>query len=257
MVQTFIKNLKSTFPFYSKDKKASSLNLSSLVVDVHSHLIPGIDDGAKNMQESLELIKELSNLGYRKLIITPHIMYDTYRNNSKDIIQKLDDLRVNISKNNLKIEIECAAEYYLDEHFIQLLKNKDILTFGSNYLLFETSYIARPYALHEQIFLMKSLGYKPVLAHPERYLYMHNDFKEYKRVKDMGVFFQINLNSLIGYYSSPVKKAVEWLVDNGLVDFAGSDTHKMRHIDFLKKVEISSSFQNLFLKNKLLNETLL
>ncbi len=257
MVQTLITQLKSTLSFYSRGKNEPSLGLSSLVVDIHSHLIPGIDDGAKEMQESLELIKELSNLGYRKLITTPHIMHDAYRNTPADILQRLDDLRTNISKSGLDIEIECAAEYYLDEYFIQLLKKGDILTFGSNYLLFETSFAARPYALHEQIFLMKSLGYQPVLAHPERYAYMHDDFEEYKRIKEMGVLFQINLNSLTGYYTSAVKKAAEWLIENSLVDFAGSDTHKMRHIDFLKNVQTQPTFQKLLSKNTLLNAALL
>lgn len=238
-------------------KKSPGHTLSDVKVDLHSHLIPGIDDGAKSMEESLQLIQALSDLGYKKLITTPHIMYDAYRNSSDIILSGLELLRNEMSARNIDIRIEAAAEYYLDEHFLKLLGANELMTFGSNYVLFETSYVARPYALHEHIYAILSHGYKPVLAHPERYLYLHDSYDEYRKIKEMGVLFQVNLNSLIGYYTNPVKKAAEWIVENGLVDFVGSDTHKMRHVTFLEKAQVHPNFQKIFTMNTLLNESLL
>ncbi|MCK9372297.1 MAG: capsular biosynthesis protein [Sulfuricurvum sp.] len=238
-------------------KKAPERTYSELGVDIHSHLIPGIDDGAKTMEESIELIQALSHLGYKKLITTPHIMYDAYRNSSEIILSGLDLLRKEIAVRNIDIDIEAAAEYYLDEHFLKLLNSNALMTFGSNYVLFETSYVARPYGLHEHIYAILSHGYKPVLAHPERYVYLHESYDEYRKIKDMGVLFQVNINSLIGYYTNPVKKAAEWIVENGLVDFVGSDTHKMRHVHFLEKAQTHPNFQKIFDHNTLLNQSLL
>lgn len=244
------------FDIFFSGKKSPEHTLSDLKVDVHSHLIPGIDDGAKSMEESIDLIQALSNLGYQKLITTPHIMYDAYRNNSEIILSGLELLRKEISVRNIDIRIEAAAEYYLDEHFLKLLDADELMTFGSNYVLFETSYVTRPYGLHEQIYAILSHGYKPVLAHPERYLYLHESYDEYRKIKDMGVLFQVNINSLIGYYTNPVKKAAEWIVENGLVDFVGSDTHKMRHVAFLEKAQVHPNFQKIFKMNTLLNGSL-
>jgi tyrosine-protein phosphatase YwqE len=234
-----------------------SHSLTDLSVDLHSHILPGIDDGSKSMEESLALIRALSAIGYKKLIITPHIMSDTYKNTSEGIRDALHALQTEVQHHNIDITLEAAAEYYLDEHFLDLLEKKEILTFGKNYLLFETSYTVRPYGLYEHIFAITSRGFTPVLAHPERYHYLQNALEEYHALKELGVLFQLNINSLSGYYSNPVKKTAEWLVDRGLIDFAGSDVHKMRHVDFLSKAVTEPYFQKLFEKNILLNKTLL
>ncbi|MGA9046990.1 tyrosine-protein phosphatase [Sulfuricurvum sp.] len=249
-------SLKDLFSPRSAAAPMSKSSFSDLFVDLHSHLIPGIDDGAKTMEESLELIRTLSELGYRKLITTPHIMHDMYRNTPESILSGLEALRIELEKEGIEMAIDAAAEYYLDEHFIHLLGNEKLMTFGENYLLFETSYTIRPYALFEHIYAIASRGYKPVLAHPERYSYLHDSPEDYHAIKKMGVFFQLNINSLGGYYSTPVKKAAEWIVDQGMVDFVGSDTHKMRHLDSLSKAKHAPYFQKLFDKNTLLNPTL-
>lgn len=256
MVQTMAWSLKDIFS-RSAAGSITKATFADLTVDLHSHLIPGIDDGAKTMEESIELIRSLSELGYRKLITTPHIMQDMYRNTPDSILTGLDALRIEVEKNGIDMVIEAAAEYYLDEHFLTLLSGGEkLLTFGDNYLLFETSYTIRPYALFDHIYALSSQGYKPVLAHPERYSYLHDSLEDYHAIKKMGVFFQLNINSLAGYYSTPVKKAAEWIIDQGLVDFVGSDTHKMRHIDSLSKAKHSPHFQKLFEKNRLLNAAL-
>ncbi len=226
-------------------------------LDIHSHLIPGIDDGAKNMEESISLITNLKNLGLKKLIITPHVMSHRYPNNSLTIKAGLRDLKEELVKRKIQIELDVAAEYYLDEYFIKLLEKRDILTFGDNYLLFESAYGIKPQNYESLVFEINVAGYKPVLAHPERFLFMHRDFKIYEVLKEQGVFFQLNLNSLSGYYSKPVQNIAHKLVERGWIDFIGSDTHHQKHIDTFSKNLNSSVVENIFKKNTILNDTLL
>lgn len=226
-------------------------------VDIHSHLIPGIDDGAKTMDDSIELIKSLQELGFKKLITTPHIMSHRFPNSSQLILSGLDALKAELKERRIDIEIDAAAEYYLDEHFIELLEKKDILTFGDNYLLFESAYGLKPQNYESIVFDIQVAGYKPVLAHPERYLFMHRDFKIYEVLKEQGVYFQINLNSLSGYYSRDVQKIANKLVDKGWIDFIGSDTHHTTHIKHFSKNFNSKRVDKIFQKNTILNEQLL
>ena len=210
-----------------------------ITTDIHSHLLPGIDDGSQSLEESEILIRELKKQGYHKLITTPHIMQDFYRNTPEIIHKALKTLREYLQEKQVDIEIEAAAEYYLDEYLIQLLENKaEILTFGEQYLLFETSYLNKPNNLFEVIFLMQSLGYTPVLAHPERYLYMQQNYSLADELIDKGVLFQVNLNSLSGYYSKGARLLAEHLIDKSFVNFVGSDCHKIKH---LKQLSISRS----------------
>ncbi|MDX2303932.1 MAG: CpsB/CapC family capsule biosynthesis tyrosine phosphatase [Microscillaceae bacterium] len=210
-----------------------------IFTDLHSHLLPGIDDGSQSLEESENLIRRLIQLGYRKLITTPHIMQDYYRNTPEIILEKLQTLQEHLQKKQIEIELSAAAEYYLDEYFIDLLaKKKTLLTFGDNYLLFETSYINQPTNLFETVFLMQSMGYKPVLAHPERYLYLQQQFAILEKLHEYGVLFQLNINSLSGYYSRNAQIFAETLVNKSLVSFVGSDCHKIKHLD---QMELSRS----------------
>ena len=228
------------------------------LVDIHSHLIPGIDDGAQNMSESIALITKLKELGFKKLITTPHIMSDKYPNNSEIITNGLKKLKKELVKRNIDIEMEVASEYFLDKHFLNLLKQRDLLTFGNNYLLFELSYTSKPIFLESAIFEMISAGYKPVLAHPERYIFLHKNFEEYKWLKRKGLLFQINLNSFSGYYSKDVQKIANRLAEEGLIDFIGSDTHKERQLNHLQKnLNSHKVMEKIFKNNTILNESLL
>ena len=227
-----------------------------LSVDIHSHLIPGIDDGAKDLERSIELVLSLKKMGYTKLITTPHVS-DMFPNSTETILSGYKCLKDELVKRNIEIEIEVAAEYYADETFEKLLEKRDILTFGKEkYLLFELSYFTKPYALEETIHEIKLAGYTPVLAHPERYIYFHDDFDAYLNIKDAGVLFQINLNSIVGYYSDEIEKVAKKLIVKGLVDFVGSDTHHKRHIKFLEKSLNSSAYKKIFKHNTLLNNSL-
>jgi tyrosine-protein phosphatase YwqE len=228
-----------------------------IFADMHSHLIPNIDDGSKSLDESVELIQSMKSLGYKKIITSPHIMGDFYKNTPEIILSGLTILKERLKFENIDIEIEAAAEYYLDEWFIEKLnKGEALMTFGNNYVLFETSYLNEPAQLHQAIFLMRTLGYTPVLAHPERYVYLYGDFSAFKTIYEMDVLFQLNLNSLAGYYSKAAKQFAEKLIDNNMVDFVGTDCHGVRHLDALKQVKRSTYYKKLA-KLNILNNSLL
>lgn len=242
------------FSRFQKGKASQSVSVPS--VDVHSHLIPGIDDGAKSMEESLSLLKAMQSLGYEKVITTPHVMADAYRNTKASIQEGLEALQAQSAKEGLTICIEAAAEYYLDEGLPELIKRGEILPVGGEYLLFETSYMHRPRDLERVIFEICASGYKPLLAHPERYRYIENFSQEYGRLKELGVFFQLNLNSLEGYYGTSAKRSAEWLCNEGMVDFLGSDVHHQKHTDALARVFEGQAYARLWKYNTILNESL-
>ena len=235
----------------------NSTKKSLVSVDIHSHLIPTIDDGAKDVERSIELILALKEMGYKKLITTPHVS-DMFPNSSKTILDGYNNLKSELKRRDIEIEIEVAAEYYADETFEELLKNRDILTFGKErYLLFELSYFTSPRDLESLVHEIKMAGYIPVLAHPERYLYFHNDISQYYNLKSLGVLFQINFISLEKYYSVEITNIVKKLIVDGLVDFIGSDIHHRRYIKFLEKSLNGSLYKKIFKKNTILNDLLL
>ncbi len=228
---------KSFFNKFSSKKESENIlpDFSYLHADMHSHLIPGIDDGAKTIEESLELIKTLHGLGYSKLITTPHIMSDYYRNTPEIILSGLETVRAAVKEAGIKIELEAAAEYYVDDGFIKKLEEEKLMTFGDNYLLIEVSYINPPDNIREIFFRAQVLGYRPILAHPERYPFWYRDVSEYQRFYDMGVLLQLNLNSLSGYYGPEAKKIGEKLIDMEIIGALGTDMHHTKHAQALMK----------------------
>ncbi|NME67897.1 tyrosine-protein phosphatase [Flammeovirga aprica] len=233
---------------FSKDKKEAKEVFTSpqgpeITMDMHAHFLPGIDDGASNMEESMQIIKGLHQLGYKHLVATPHIMSDFYKNTPEGINEKLTLVREEVAKEGIDITIDAAAEYYLDDGFLLNLRNKKpFLTFGKNYLLIETSFINPCLFIDEAIFMAISQGYQPIIAHPERYNYVFDDYEEIKRWKSIGALLQVNALSLLGYYSKRSKAIAERLIDDNLVDFIGSDSHKPKHVEGLKKVLNSSYY---------------
>ena len=228
--------MHSFFNIFSstKDKGAEVHDFSSLNVDMHSHLIPGIDDGAKTIEDSVALIKTLHELGYSKLITTPHIMSDYYKNTPEIINAGLEEVRKALVTENIPIEISAAAEYYIDDGFLQKLEEEKLMTFGDNHLLMEISYINPPDNLKQIFFRAHVLGYKPILAHPERYPFWYNNFDEYRSIRDSGVLLQLNLNSLTGYYGPDAKKTGEKMIDLEMIDMVGTDMHHTKHINSLR-----------------------
>jgi len=227
-----------------------------LKVDLHSHFIPGIDDGAQSMEESLSLLRGMEALGYEKVITTPHIMVDVYRNTPKIIKEGLLSLREAAKAEGIQVEIEAAAEYYLDEGFYDHLHSDEVMSINNKYLLFETSYASKPLQLEEMIFEIAAAGYVPLMAHPERYRYVSDPLKEYSRFKELGVLFQLDLNSLGGYYGKDAKKKAEILSEKGMVDFLGSDVHHLKQTRFLDDVFKSENYAKVWENNTILNHTL-
>jgi len=204
-------------------------------VDMHSHLIPGIDDGSKTMEESIDLIKKYAAHGFRKLVTTPHIMSDAYRNTPEIILSGLEKLRAAVKNEGINMELEAAAEYYFDEGFTKYIKEKNLLTIGGKYVLFEVSYMNAPDNINQVIFDIQIAGYIPILAHPERYPFWYHDFNRYHQLKDAGVMLQLNTNSLSGYYGPEAKKIAERMINEKMIDFIGSDMHGLRHMEALGK----------------------
>jgi len=225
----------SLFSNLFKKKSLELFDLSIIGVDMHSHLIPGIDDGSRSMDETIAMLAKFESLGYKKIITTPHIMQEVYPNTSEIINQGLKQVQETAKSLGLSIEIEAAAEYYFDDHLIQLIKQKDILSFGQNYVLVEFSFHTPPIFEDQLFFEMQMAKYKPVLAHFERYPYFHDSLDKAREFRDKGVNIQVNLNSLTGHYGPQVRKQAEKLIDANLVDFVGSDCHRMQHLMILEE----------------------
>jgi protein-tyrosine phosphatase len=242
------------------DSSAELADFAGLGADMHSHLLPGLDDGAETVEQSVELLRAMHTLGYRKLIMTPHIMGDFYKNTPTGIRAALARLREAAGAAGLGgMELDCAAEYYLDEWFQQKLDSQEpLLSFGGDkkYLLFETSYINEPFNFSETVFNLKTAGYQPVLAHPERYTYFYGRFEDLEKVRAEGVLLQLNLNSLCGYYSPSARKMAERLVDAGLVDMVGTDAHNLKHTETLRHKVLGTEYLRKVLALPLLNSSL-
>jgi len=232
-------------------------DLSVLRCDMHSHFIPGIDDGAKTMEDSMAMLREFSALGYKKVVTTPHIMSDAYRNTPEIILGGLEQVRAALKTASIPIEIDAASEYYVDYDFEMMIEAKTILTFGAKYVLFELPFINPPDNLHGVIFKLLTNGYKPILAHPERYNFWHHDFKKYEELVEKGVLLQLNINSLSGHYSPAVQKIAERMIDQNMISFLGSDCHHMGHIEILRnRTVFEKSLHKLIESGKLLNSSL-
>ena len=238
----------------SGQKKEATFDYSSIMVDMHSHVLPGIDDGAQTPAESIELIKRMMALGIKKIIATPHIMADYYRNTAESINGALEILKAELEKEKMDIVVEAAAEHYFDETFEGRINDGKLMVMGDNYVLFEFSFISKPPNVVPIVHRLKELGYKPILAHPERYPYM--DIDQFRSLREWGLLFQLNTISLVGYYGKEAKKMAESLVDNQLIDFISSDMHHLRHAEALKSALTTPYLEKLLfdypLKNILL-----
>jgi protein-tyrosine phosphatase len=216
-------------------------------VDIHSHLLPGIDDGAKDMGTSIALILKMASYGIKNLITTPHILGDVYPNTPEIIKSKLKEVKDELLKRNITgINIDAAAEYMMDEQFSAMIENdEEILTLKDNLVLVEMSYFSAPINLYELLFKIQLKGYKPVLAHPERYNFYHTDFKSYYKLKQAGCLFQLNLLSLTDQYDKGVQKTSEKLLKENLYDFVGTDTHHQNHLELLPKIGTKKTLEKI------------
>lgn len=232
--------------------------INPIKVELHSHLIHAVDDGVQTLEEALETLNVLVAMGYSKVITTPHIMSDFYKNGSHNLIPKLQELQNYVKEQNLHIELEVAAEYMIDDAIENKIKNNEILSFGGakKYVLVEMPFLEEARNFKSVIFELQIQGYSPVLAHPERYTYYHQKKEKYEELVDNNVLLQLNNLSLIGYYSPHVLKAAEFIVDKKLHSFVGSDAHNVRHALIIQDKVIQSKLYQKACSVELLNNTL-
>ncbi len=230
------------FSFFFKKKE--HLEVLPLQADMHSHLLPGLDDGSDSIEESMEMITEFANRGYKRLYTTPHIIHDYYPNSAGTILPALAEVRKAIRAARLDITIDAAAEYFLDENFMEKIEqNQPLLTFSDKYVLFETPFLNEPVYLRDVIFKLHSNGYKPVLAHPERYQYLFGNWKKVEELFDTGVLFQVNNLSFVGHYNKGAQVLAEGLVQREMIHFIGTDCHKPRHLESMKLLVKSKAYR--------------
>jgi len=228
-------------------KKTRLVDLLEGFTDIHNHILPGIDDGSKTVEESIELIKGFSQFGVQNFIMTPHIMHNYHENSPstisaaekllKEKLEERDDL------NN--INFMSSAEHMIDSNFENILERKETMPLGKEHLLIEMSYLQPPINFDESVDSIKHHRLFPVLAHPERYSFLLNRPQRYTQFKDRGIFFQLNMLSLSEYYGKEVTKIGAKLLEEGMIDFIGSDVHHMNHLDSIKKISISKKTKTL------------
>ena len=236
--------------FFERKRKIADTHLLAGATDHHSHILPGVDDGVQSIQEALHTLERYETTGIKELWLTPHVMED-FPNETAKLQERFAQL---CAAYNGSITLHLAAEYMIDNHFDTVLQNGTLQPIGNggNHLLVETSYFTPPMRFKDTLQRIKSKGYHPLLAHPERYMYMDND--EYRRLREEGVKFQLNLVSLAGGYGKAVKKKALWLLENRFYSVAGSDLHCEDAIEYLTKCKLSKQHIELLkqlLQNKI------
>lgn len=207
---------------------------------MHSHLLPGIDDGSTDIETSLKLIKGFDELGYKKIVTTPHVLWGLYPNTTEIILKKSEEVKKAVEEAGINIDFKAAAEYFIDDHFADELKKKQpLLTISGNMVLVEFSMLTPPLDLNEVLFEMQMQNYQPLLAHPERYTYLVRKKEIFDELKTAGCLFQLNLLSLSGYYGESVQSIADYLLKKNYYDFAGTDLHHEKHLAALKKIPSS------------------
>jgi len=209
-------------------------------VDIHSHVLYGLDDGAKSISDTVFLIESMKEFGFEKIITTPHTTPLVWDNTKEVILKKLDEVKIEIPDLSNAVSLNVASEYLIDDSFLKRLEEEKLLCLKDNMVLIEMSYINPPIQLYDILFKLVTQGYQPILAHPERYNFYKNDFDSFKRLKKAGCLFQLNLLSVTGYYGQGITKVADELLKNNMYDFVGSDIHHDNHIaGFSSKIKCS------------------
>lgn len=210
-------------------------------VDIHSHVLPGIDDGAKTMEDTRFLLDGMAQLGFSKSITTPHTMGNVWDNTSETIKEALETVHATVPIPAQALNLQAASEYFLDESLMKRIGENALLTLKENYVLVEMSYLNAPLQLYDFLFELQLKGYQLILAHPERYSFLHGKKKEYAKLKKAGCMFQLNLLATVGYYGKDVCEIADYLLKEDCYDFVGSDIHHAQHLaSFDKKIKISN-----------------
>lgn len=238
-----------------KKKSHAAVDFSAIGTDMHSHLLPGIDDGAQDTTQSIELIKGLQQLGFSKFITTPHIMAELYPNSTETIGRAFEKLKQAAGND---VPVQPAAEYMLDENFDKLLReNQPLFTIRDKTVLVEFSFVTTPLNYKDPLFEMQLRGYQPVLAHPERYLYFAGTRHVYDDLRSAGCQFACNILSFTGYYGKGPQELANFLLKNNCIDYLGTDLHHARHLEALQHAHAAMPVvQKLADAGKLLNQQL-
>lgn len=235
-------NGKKALMFSIFRKKIYLVDLIEGITDFHNHILPGIDDGAKSVQESLQLINEFKNLGIRSFVATPHVIGEYYPNTPETISNAFQKVK---SCLNESVQLSYAAEYMMDQHFLEIIENKEILPVINNKVLVEMSYFQPPLNLNDILFKLQNNSFTPILAHPERFSYLHyKTLEKYKDLKSRGCQFQLNMLSLSGHYGIGIQKTAFQLLENNLIDFIASDVHRLDHIQKIKQLKVSRKHED-------------
>ena len=225
------------FFFKKRASEASHTGiLEFMETDIHSHLVPGIDDGVKDLETSLTFIEQLQEMGIKKIITTPHIILDRYPNSVDTITPPFSGVKAALREKGNDIAISFAAEYYMDEQFEELIPSTPLLTLQDKLILVEMSFMQAPPQLHQWLFKLASHGYQPVLAHPERYNHYHDQYDQYDQLREWGCLLQVNLLSITGYYGKQIQKVAEKLLADKMITFIGTDLHHHKHMQAIQSI---------------------
>ncbi len=214
--------------------------------DIHSHVLPGIDDGAQTPTDGADIVEGLAALGISRMLVTPHVTNEVFPNTTASIDAALQRLQTELDQRGKHMQIIPSAEYRIDDLLHEYLDKGMVRPFPDDYILIECPWINKPFGLETFVHkLVEKYGYKPILAHPERYPYYHNDMHTYTKLHDIGLRFQINLLSLAGYYGPAIKQTAEALLAKGMVEFIGTDAHNIRHVNVIKHYLCSRDYRRL------------
>ncbi len=228
---------------------------SWLGTDMHNHVLPGIDDGSPDIETSLEFLRRYHELGFTKVVASPHIRFPQFENSNEKIKEAYNKLESAPGRQEIPVQLVYSAEYYLDEHFLELLNNDLLLPFAGNYLLTELSLGHKSFLDMDQLATrIFEKGFRPILAHPERYLYWNKSPDVFHRLKSKGWLLQVNMMSLLGYYGKPEQKMANHLLDEDLVDMLGTDAHRLKHFDVIAGIDdkTMSKIRSKYLLNNLI-----
>ncbi|MCR4659553.1 MAG: hypothetical protein K5650_04570 [Bacteroidales bacterium] len=228
-----------------------------LGVDMHSHLLPGVDDGSKALDESINCLRALAQLGFSRTIITPHFQYPRFQNKEYDIERRYSEFCTQVKQAGVGIELAgIAGEYRIDTGFQARLDNPQFLKVGGRYVLVELSLHHQLMGVDEMLFDMQMKGYDVILAHPERYPYITLSSDRYERMKDAGILFQCNILSLSGFYGPDARQKAITLVDRGWSEFLGTDTHNEIYIKAMIEASHNRTVQRVLQRHQFLNNQL-
>lgn len=224
---------------FKKNREAQPLFFHT---DIHCHVLPALDDGSPDIETSLRLVDRMASWGLKRIIASPHVTDSTFPNNPSTVAPALDKLRKALAQAGADVQLANSAEYRVDDLFARHRADGILMPLPGNYLLIENSFMQEPWNIDQVIFDLQVDGFRPILAHPERYSYYWDNKARYKALHAAGANFQINLLSLAGHYGKDEKKIAEMLIDEGLVDFIGTDIHRDAHLESIDRYLASKDY---------------